>query len=368
MINIEQAKKNSNYQIKNKKTIITYKQNKIFVKIKPQAQMGRKKIQIQTINDERLRNITFNKRKAGLLKKAAELSMLCNIKVCLAFTDVYGNLINFFSPDAQVIDDFKDIQPYKRIYTFTREDYPHFFGNKKKKGELNGGDGQFEDGDNQNGEEGEEDEDEDIQAMSSQSKKLKIENKPAQNNNQTIKDENNKEQASNNKQKLKISIPESNNQIQRQMEALKQQYLSQQQQIGSNKVKEEQQQLQSQQDLQSLAESKNKQQAQNGFQKPYQMKNQDATYNLKNELDSHNSELNNFKFGLSSFQQQQGGGGFSQNQNLLDLNQFANSGLGINIPTSNTLFAQGLGSNQGNGINGFNFMNSIGDQQGSYNK
>lgn len=41
--------------------------------------MGRKKIVIKPITDERLRNITFNKRKAGLLKKAAELSMLCNI-------------------------------------------------------------------------------------------------------------------------------------------------------------------------------------------------------------------------------------------------------------------------------------------------
>jgi MADS-box transcription factor len=41
--------------------------------------MGRKKILIKPISDERLRNITFNKRKAGLLKKAAELSMLCNI-------------------------------------------------------------------------------------------------------------------------------------------------------------------------------------------------------------------------------------------------------------------------------------------------
>lgn len=45
--------------------------------------MGRKKIDIKTIGDERLRNITFNKRKAGLLKKAAELSKLCKIKVHL---------------------------------------------------------------------------------------------------------------------------------------------------------------------------------------------------------------------------------------------------------------------------------------------
>lgn len=95
--------------------------------------MGRKKIVIKPITDERLRNITFNKRKAGLLKKAAELSMLCNIQVCLAFTDVYGNLINFFSPNMEIIDDFKKLYPYKRVYTFTKDDYPNFFGMSKMK-------------------------------------------------------------------------------------------------------------------------------------------------------------------------------------------------------------------------------------------
>jgi hypothetical protein len=69
--------------------------------------MGRKKILIKPILEERLRNITFNKRKAGLLKKAAELSMLCNIQVYLAFTDVYGNLINFYSPSLEAIQDLR---------------------------------------------------------------------------------------------------------------------------------------------------------------------------------------------------------------------------------------------------------------------
>ena len=41
--------------------------------------MGRKKILIEPIKDKRLRYITFNKRKAGLLKKAAELSQLCDV-------------------------------------------------------------------------------------------------------------------------------------------------------------------------------------------------------------------------------------------------------------------------------------------------
>ena len=65
--------------------------------------MGRKKIQISRIEDERVRKVsnfelntlqssiphfarlqvTFTKRKAGLMKKAMELSMLCDCEVSL---------------------------------------------------------------------------------------------------------------------------------------------------------------------------------------------------------------------------------------------------------------------------------------------
>eukprot|EP01134_Creolimax_fragrantissima_P000509 CFRG0509T1 len=45
--------------------------------------MGRKKIEITKINDERNRQITFNKRKLGLMKKAYELSVLCGCDVGL---------------------------------------------------------------------------------------------------------------------------------------------------------------------------------------------------------------------------------------------------------------------------------------------
>jgi hypothetical protein len=47
------------------------------------ADMGRKKIKITKILDERSRAATFAKRKNGLLKKAIELSILCDCEIAL---------------------------------------------------------------------------------------------------------------------------------------------------------------------------------------------------------------------------------------------------------------------------------------------
>lgn len=46
--------------------------------------MGRKKIDITTIRDPRLRQITYNRRRNGLLKKARELAILCDCHLALA--------------------------------------------------------------------------------------------------------------------------------------------------------------------------------------------------------------------------------------------------------------------------------------------
>ena len=45
--------------------------------------MGRSKIKIEKIENDKARNIAFNKRKKGLLKKSMELSILCDVQIYL---------------------------------------------------------------------------------------------------------------------------------------------------------------------------------------------------------------------------------------------------------------------------------------------
>lgn len=45
--------------------------------------MGRRKIEIQPILDDRNRSVTFLKRKNGLMKKAYELGVLCGAEVAV---------------------------------------------------------------------------------------------------------------------------------------------------------------------------------------------------------------------------------------------------------------------------------------------
>ncbi|GAA5928070.1 hypothetical protein JCM1841_005898 [Sporobolomyces salmonicolor] len=65
--------------------------------------MGRRKISIAPIQDDRNRQVTFLKRKNGLFKKAYELGVLCSADVAVVVFNANGKLFEFHSGDMDTI-------------------------------------------------------------------------------------------------------------------------------------------------------------------------------------------------------------------------------------------------------------------------
>jgi len=64
---------------------------------------GRRKIDIQYIDDKNRRQITFSKRKAGLIKKAYELTTLTNAQILLIVCSETGHNYSFATPKLQPV-------------------------------------------------------------------------------------------------------------------------------------------------------------------------------------------------------------------------------------------------------------------------
>ncbi|RKP09969.1 hypothetical protein THASP1DRAFT_13526, partial [Thamnocephalis sphaerospora] len=62
---------------------------------------GRRKIKIEYIEDKSRRHITFSKRKAGIMKKAYELSTLTGTQVLLLVVSETGLVYTFTTPKLQ---------------------------------------------------------------------------------------------------------------------------------------------------------------------------------------------------------------------------------------------------------------------------
>src|SRR3984957_9031704 len=62
---------------------------------------GRRKIKIKYIDDKSRRHITFSKRKAGIMKKAYELSTLTGTQVLLLVASETGHVYTFATPKLQ---------------------------------------------------------------------------------------------------------------------------------------------------------------------------------------------------------------------------------------------------------------------------
>ncbi|XP_024956851.1 MADS-box transcription factor 14-like isoform X4 [Citrus sinensis] len=64
--------------------------------------MGRKKLQLQRIENKSRCQVTFSKRRSGLIKKARELSVLCDVDLALVIFSSRGRLYEFCSADRQL--------------------------------------------------------------------------------------------------------------------------------------------------------------------------------------------------------------------------------------------------------------------------
>lgn len=62
--------------------------------------MGRRKIEMKRIEDKSSRQVTFSKRRSGLIKKARELSVLCEVDIAVLVFSNRGRLYQFVSSAA----------------------------------------------------------------------------------------------------------------------------------------------------------------------------------------------------------------------------------------------------------------------------
>ncbi|KAH0470929.1 hypothetical protein IEQ34_000652 [Dendrobium chrysotoxum] len=78
--------------------------------------MGRGRVELKLIENKINRQVTFSKRRNGLMKKAFELSVLCDAEVALIIFSNRGKLFEFGSPDIA-----KTLGRYQR-YNFTPQE------------------------------------------------------------------------------------------------------------------------------------------------------------------------------------------------------------------------------------------------------
>lgn len=71
--------------------------------------MGRRKIDIVRIENERHRQVTYTKRKAGLIKKATELAVLCDAQVGLIIFGANAKMSVYSSqPMNELVERYRD--------------------------------------------------------------------------------------------------------------------------------------------------------------------------------------------------------------------------------------------------------------------
>lgn len=97
--------------------------------------MGRRKIEIEPLTDDRNRTVTFVKRKAGLFKKAYELAVLCQVDLAVIIVGNNDKVYEFSSVDTNEL-----LNKYLRVKAHELK-LPENYGKYKKKLHLLSGSG-----------------------------------------------------------------------------------------------------------------------------------------------------------------------------------------------------------------------------------
>lgn len=97
--------------------------------------MGRRKIEIEPLTDDRNRTVTFVKRKAGLFKKAHELAVLCQVDLAVIIVGNNNKVYEFSTVDTNEI-----LQAYENTMNTRKQLHesksPENYSDYKKKRHL----------------------------------------------------------------------------------------------------------------------------------------------------------------------------------------------------------------------------------------
>lgn len=103
--------------------------------------MGRRKIEIQPLTNERNRSVTFLKRKSGLFKKAHELSVLCSVDIAVLIVGSNNKLYKFTSnPNGDEDGELTEELMQQKFLPFFGKDNKQIYENKTNMDYLNDND------------------------------------------------------------------------------------------------------------------------------------------------------------------------------------------------------------------------------------
>nr|AXR86369.1 pistillata [Kerria japonica] len=96
--------------------------------------MGRGKIEIKRIENSSNRQVTYSKRRNGIIKKAKEITVLCDAKVSLIIYASSGKMVEYCSPSAtltEILDKYHG-QSGKRLWDAKHENLSNEVDRVKK--------------------------------------------------------------------------------------------------------------------------------------------------------------------------------------------------------------------------------------------